>query len=290
MKIRENARRKGSTITSASHAEEVSAGKRFEFGRNWARFLDLLNEERILSAEYSLRQFLKLDSFEGLRFLDAGSGSGLFSLAARRLGASVHSFDYDPHSVACTRELRRRFFPDDPDWRVEEASVLDRCYLSGLGQFDIVYSWGVLHHTGAMWEALENVAPLVADGGQIFLAIYNDQGTASKRWLMVKKRYNQLPGSLRPVLAGAVAIQLWWRRWVKDLIRLQPFETWRAVSKERGMSAWRDVVDWVGGYPFEVAVPERIFDFYSARGFTLVGLQTCAGTLGCNQFVFRKGS
>ena len=107
---------------------------------------------------------------------------------------------------------------------------------------------------------------------------------------MVKKRYNQLPGSLRPVLAGAVAIQLWWRRWVKDLIRLQPFETWRAVSKERGMSAWRDVVDWVGGYPFEVAVPERIFDFYSARGFTLVGLQTCAGTLGCNQFVFRKGS
>jgi 2-polyprenyl-6-hydroxyphenyl methylase/3-demethylubiquinone-9 3-methyltransferase len=72
-------------------------------------------------------------------------------LAARRLGATVHSFDYDPQSVACTAELKRRYFPEDGAWRVEEASVLDQDYLRRLGQFEVVYSWGVLHHTGVLW-------------------------------------------------------------------------------------------------------------------------------------------
>src|SRR6185295_10447431 len=106
----------------------------------------------------SLLTMLKERSLEGRRFLDIGSGSGLFSLAARRLGASVHSFDLDPESVRCALELRRRFCPADADWRIEQASALDRRYLAALGEFDVVYSWGVLHHTGQMRDALENAA------------------------------------------------------------------------------------------------------------------------------------
>ena len=140
-----------------------------------------------------MRKFLQSDRLDGKTFLDAGSGSGLFSLAARRLGATVRSFDFDPQSVACTRELRRRYFPDDSGWVVEQASVLDQSYLGTLGRHDIVYSWGVLHHTGAMWEALENVKPLVADGGQLFIAIYNDQGEATDQWARIKQKYNALP-------------------------------------------------------------------------------------------------
>src|SRR5205807_740046 len=133
----------------------------------------------IAEAESSLKRMLEVESLAGRSFLDIGSGSGLFSLAARRLGARVRSFDYDPQSVACTRELRRRFYPDDADWQIEEGSVLDEGYVRALGTFDVVYSWGVLHHTGAMWRALAHAALPVAVGGKLFIAIYNDTGTQS---------------------------------------------------------------------------------------------------------------
>src|SRR3989442_11992645 len=127
--------------------QEIDRGKRFEFGKNWSQFLTTIDEERIRVAEQSLKEMLEIDHLQGKSFLDIGSGSGLFSLAARRLGASVHSSDFDPKSVACTRELKRRFFSEDKNWRIEQGSVLDKNYLLSLGTFDVVYSWGVLHHT-----------------------------------------------------------------------------------------------------------------------------------------------
>ncbi len=273
-----------------THSEEIAAGERFEFGANWQRFLAALNEESIASAEQSLRASLQLSSLRGLAFLDVGSGSGLFSLAARRMGARVHSLDYDPRSVACALELRRRYFPDDPQWSIEQGSALDREYLSSLGQFDIVYSWGVLHHTGSMWQALENVVPLVRDGGRLFISIYNDQGGASRRWTSVKKLYNKLPPPLRFTVLWPSAVYLWTPIVLRDLLRGRPLALWTNYRNQRGMTPWRDLVDWVGGYPFEVASPEAIFNFYHPRGFQLKGLTTRGGGLGCNEFVFVKGS
>jgi 2-polyprenyl-6-hydroxyphenyl methylase/3-demethylubiquinone-9 3-methyltransferase len=55
------------------------------------------------------------------------------------------------------------------------------------------------------------------------------------------------------------------------------------------MSPWRDVVDWVGGYPFEVARPEEIFEFFKSKGLVLGKFKTCGGGHGCNEFVFEKG-
>jgi len=164
------------------HLNGVFRGKRFEFGKNWQRFLSVLDEDRILEAEISLKQMLEIDNLHKKSFLDIGSGSGLFSLAARRLGAKVHSFDYDPVSVACTKELKRRYFNDDSEWSIEQGDVLDKAYIESLGQFDIVYAWGVLHHTGAMWQALENIIPLVGKGGRLFISIYNNQGWKSIFW------------------------------------------------------------------------------------------------------------
>lgn len=274
---------------TSQHGPEVKARRRFAFGENWSRFLASVGDERIRLAESSLRAMLEVDDLAGKTFLDIGSGSGLFSLAARRLGAKVHSFDYDPQSVACTEELRRRYFPDDPEWRVEFGSVLDGSFVRSLGKWDIVYSWGVLHHTGAMWQALENVAPLVAEGGKLFVAIYNDQGRTSTTWLKIKQWYNRLPRGLRWLVLWPAFLRLWGPTTVRDLMRGRPFETWRgyAENSTRGMSPWRDVVDWVGGLPFEVARPEEVFEFFRDRGFLLRRLKTCAGGRGCNEFVFQ---
>jgi SAM-dependent methyltransferase len=79
---------------------EIQTGYRFRFAANWARFLAVLDEARIADEETSLRDMLAVTDLQDRRVLDIGCGSGRFSLAARRLGAEVHSFDFDLQSVA----------------------------------------------------------------------------------------------------------------------------------------------------------------------------------------------
>ena|SRR5439155_15279830 len=270
---------------------QAQSDVRFEFGKNWRKFLTLLNEERILAAEQSLLRTLELDNLAAKTFLDVGSGSGLLSLAARRLGARVHSFDLDDDSVACAQELKRRFFPCDERWTIERASVLDKEYLETLGKFDIVYSWGVLHHTGAMWQAIENVQKLVTPGGRLFLAIYNDQGGWSVRWKHIKKISNSLPRFLQPAFAVVVALPREALSAVYLFATLRPglyLRSWTQYQGIRGMSRWHDILDWEGGWPFEVAKPAQVFEFLKRRGFALLTLTTAGGGLGCNEFVFLR--
>jgi SAM-dependent methyltransferase len=269
-------------VSTASRPEA-----RFAFGQNWRRFLETLDENRVLQAENSLQLLLDIKALSGQRFLDIGSGSGLFSLAALRLGAEVQSVDYDAESVACAEELKRRFFNGTARWLIEQGSVLDDAAVASWEPADIVYSWGVLHHTGAMWRAIENAASRVKPGGALVLALYNDQGLRSKLWLGVKQVYNRLPPGLRPAYAALFLIPLWGPTLAKDLLHGRPFHSWRTYASHRGMSAWRDVVDWVGGLPFEVAKPEKVAEFCQARGFEPERLLPEPG-LGCNQFVFRR--
>jgi 2-polyprenyl-3-methyl-5-hydroxy-6-metoxy-1,4-benzoquinol methylase len=270
--------------------EPASDGVRFEFGANWRRFLHVLTEERIALAETSLHGMLEIP-LDGRRFLDIGCGSGLFSLAARRLGADVTSFDFDPASVACTEELKRRYFSSDRGWTVSVGSVLDADYMRSIGTFDVVYSWGVLHHTGAMWSALESACRAVAPDGRMFIALYNDQGQKSVWWRRIKRTYNGLPRALRPAYMLAFGAALECAAVAVAFARLEPrryVERLTNYQNVRGMSRWHDVVDWIGGYPFEVATPDAVLDFCRQRGFALIRLKTCGGKLGCNEFVFQR--
>ena len=267
----------------------VPSEKRFAFGENWLRFLSVLDEGRIREAEESLCTMLRVEDLRGRTFLDVGSGSGLFSLAARRLRAEVFSFDHDAQSVACTEEMRRRYASsDDTLWKIRSGDVLDRSFLKSLGMWDVVYAWGVLHHTGALWTSIENVTSLVKPGGSLFISIYNDQGVWSKWWLKLKKLYvSSAPGRLMATALGTAYFVLAGLK--SDLFHLRnPMAAYRDYRKKRGMSIWHDWVDWFGGYPFEVASPADVVDFLVKRGFVLVTLRTVGGSLGTNQFVFQR--
>jgi 2-polyprenyl-3-methyl-5-hydroxy-6-metoxy-1,4-benzoquinol methylase len=275
-------------LTEASLATPHEGDARFAFGQNWSDFLGVLTEERINSSVESLEAMLPREQIEGKSFLDVGSGSGLSSLAASRLGAArIHSFDYDRDSVACTEALRRRYAPAGISWTVEQGSALDSDYLATLGLWDIVYSWGVLHHTGAMWPAIEKVIQLVKPGGILFIAIYNDQGKISDMWKAVKRLYNTGPLGRAAVLSVFVPYFAG-RDLVSDVIRRKnPLARYHTYQRKRGMSIFYDWKDWLGGYPFEVATPDAILDFCRSRGFVLEKLKTDR-TLGCNEFVFRR--
>ncbi len=263
---------------------------RFEFGRNWRGFLSVLNDERIAEAKRSLETMLGPRTLQDRSFLDIGSGSGLFSLAAVLLGAArVHSFDFDPESVAATREIKARYAADVEQWTMETGSILDGEYLANLGPWDFVYSWGVLHHTGDMWGALANVTHLVAPGGVLFIALYNYQPGLTQWNTLMKRTYVRSPRLGKYAMLGCFAVTEVVRGSLVDLVMLRnPLKRYLRGKRSRGMSLFHDWIDWVGGYPFEAATPDEVFDFFHQRGFTLERMTTCGGGSGCNQYVFRR--
>lgn len=239
------------------------AGTRFGFGENWQRFVDELEPAQIDAACGELRSRYPEQSLSGLSFLDAGCGSGLFSLAAARLGAErIVSFDYDTTSVSTTEALKQKHGDAETDWQVMQGDLLDRDFMAGVGQFDIVYCWGVAHHTGAMWHAIENALERVTEGGHICLGIYNYSSEGfqtTERWKRIKNIYNFSPSPIQTIMIAAYAsIIFTYQLVVKRNLRTD----WlRNTPDDRGMNPQIDFRDWVGGYPFEAATPNEVVKY-----------------------------
>jgi SAM-dependent methyltransferase len=269
---------------------------RFRFGANWKKFLRRIGDQNIEAARESLTAMLQCEDFTAKTFLDVGSGSGVFSLAARQLGCRVVSFDYDEDSVACTEELRRRYFRNDRgEWITARGDATSASFMESLGKFDIVYSWGVLHHTGAMWLALEHTLRRVRDGGLLYIALYNDQGGWSRIWWLLKAVYCKLPGGLNTVFAYTAWYLIVFLGFIKSVILFR----WRGATSilrdvfrpkpRRGMQQGTDILDWMGGMPFEVVGYDILVEYMRVRGFVLERGTQKTG-LGCHEWVFRHVS
>ena len=262
---------------------------RFAFGENWRSFLARLDGARIAEAETALQWLVGRSRFDGLRFLDVGSGSGLSSLAARRLGANVVSFDYDVQSVDCTTQLRAKFFPNDAAWRVELGTILDRDYVAAIGQFDVVHAWGVLHHTGDLLRSIKNAALLVVPGGLLITALYRKTALCPL-WAVEKRWYSRTSSS-----SQAKARDLY-----TGLMRLAFAVTGRDFAayvsnyrSNRGMDFIHDVHDWLGGYPYESIRPNDAAQMFCAIGFEEIRTKVRGNSIGvfgsgCDEYVYRK--
>ncbi len=258
----------------------------FSFGANWRKFLDQLSDPQIRDAQASLQASFGGAQMVGCTFLDLGCGSGLFSYAAAQLGADrVISVDVDPNALGCTQELRRKA-PLAATWEIRQGSVLDPDFMTALPEADRVFSWGVLHHTGDMWGAIEQALTRVAPDGLACIALYTRPGRP-RLHLALKRMYNRAPAALRPVMRSAYAAAVLSAELV--IARRNPITYVRDYGKTgRGMNFWRDVEDWLGGLPWEYTSPEEVRLAVTSQGMTLVSTLT-RGPGACNEYLVRRG-
>jgi 2-polyprenyl-3-methyl-5-hydroxy-6-metoxy-1,4-benzoquinol methylase len=261
----------------------------FDFGQNWSDFsTHALDASKVAQAR---RQFAELTAevpLPGRSFLDIGFGQGLGLLTASALGAVAAGCDINP-KCAVVLERNRSHFPEvaaSPP--VVVGSILDDAVVERLRElspqsagFAVVHSWGVLHHTGDMPKAIRNAARLVAPGGCLIIAIYN-RHWSSPGWLAIKWTYVRVP---RWVQRGFIALLypvIYLAKWI--VTRKNP------KNQERGMDFYYDVIDWVGGYPYEYASRREIEQMAAEAGLQPTWFRGARVPTGCNEFIFRKPS
>ncbi len=266
----------------------INEDVRFAFGRNWSAYLkNNLISEAIEISKGGLEEFLGKNPLQNKTFLDFGCGSGIHSLAALQLGAKkVVSIDFDGDSVKCCKKIKEER-GDGYDWDILQGSLIDDNFVKSLGHFDVVYCWGVAHHTGDMNKALYNLKELTSENGELFVAIYNkvEGMRGSKYWWNIKRFYNKSSFFIKKIME----LFYIFINFLKLVLRFKnPFRVMNEYKKKRGMNWRTDLIDWLGGFPYEYASPQEIFKIYHDKyGMELKNIKT-TNYIGCNQFLFVK--
>jgi predicted RNA methylase len=260
----------------------------FSFGENWAQYAEKIDESRIEEAERSLIRLVGREAIEGRTFLDIGCGSGLFSLAAVRLGCRrLLAVDLDPNSVLTTRKTLERYAPAGATWDCQQISVFD-LDPSKVGTFDVVYSWGVLHHTGAMYKAIAKASTVVAPQGMIALALYGKTPFCGL-WKIEKRIYSRSPKWVQRAIESVYHVLVGARLALKGESLKKRRETY---FQQRGMDMYYDTRDWLGGYPYESISPREAMSTMHELGFEPIRsfVSPCIGLLGagCDEYSFVK--
>ncbi|MFN4280903.1 class I SAM-dependent methyltransferase [Thermosynechococcus sp.] len=267
----------------------TSQAAHFAFGKNWADYATKISEQQINKAEKGLERLLGRDAIRYRRFLDIGCGSGIHTLAALRLGVSeALAVDIDPDSVATTQALLEQWAPST-NWHTQTISVFD-LKPSEVGTFDIVYSWGVLHHTGDMKRAICRASEMVKEGGLFAFALYR-RTLFDLFWKWEKRWYSTASPKAQDLARNVYTALFRFRFWTKG----RSFKEYvTSYSQNRGMVYENDVHDWLGGWPYETISPSEVEKVMHQLGFTLVRAFTkeerWIGILGngCDEYVYQR--
>lgn len=254
----------------------------FSFGENWKKFLNTVGEKEISKAREDIKQWVGEENILNKKIIDIGSGSGIHSLAFYLMGAKeLISFDYDIYSVEATRELWKKA-GSPSNWNLFQGSILDKNCITNLGKFDIVYSWGVLHHTGEMWNAIENSIQMIAKNGLLLIAIYI-KGPQYEKHLKTKRKYNKASELWKKVMVYRYVLSV-----IMHRLRTgkNPFN-WNE-KKERGMNVYNDIIDWMGGLPYEVASKEEIIGFCKEKNLEIKKVIEAKFEGGCSIYLFQN--
>lgn len=262
-------------------AAENTLVDRFRFGRNWQDFIKhSLNDGAYGAAKSHLHALITRHGAPRASFLDIGCGSGLFLSAALQEGfGRVVGFDYDPDSIEASRQLVVCSSRNREKVRIMRGDVLDSAFLTSLGKFSFVYAWGSLHHTGSMWQAIKNAAEQVSEQGVLVISIYN-RSLTSPVWKLLKRLYVRSGRLVRNILIGTV--------YVAGAIAKAIYTCKNPFREDRGMNFYYDIIDWVGGYPYEYASIKEVTKFVEKLGFELIEVTPGATPIACNEFVFRN--
>ena len=274
-------------------SEDRNLKEHFSFGQNWSDYSEIVEERHIISAEEDLTRLMNSGDFANRKWCDLGCGSGIHAVAAARLGAVVSAVDIDPQSIATTKRLAKKFGVEGKIVSLNY-SVFDLPFNNE--SFDVVYSWGVLHHTGDMWSAITEASRLVSmtEGSQFVVAIYR-QTRLCRMWKIEKRFYKDaspiVQGTIRRLFVLAYDFSLIARR-------RTPWSHRRNYFQMRGMSFKHDVHDWLGGYPYESANARELETMMRKIGFRLVREFVRAPNRtpwgffgsGCDEFVFERSA
>ena len=265
-----------------------------QFGKNFKEnLLTEFDKERLNESIEFIQYYLEIENLNNKTFLDAGCGSGVFTLATTELGANVRAFDLDDVAILNTKELLKEYGHPVSDEKITLGNILDPKFIESLGTYDYVMCWGVSHHTGEMWKSLDLIAQTVNIGGKIHLGIYNKADGwgfypdgrfgPSPFWNKIKKFYSSMPNFIQLSIDklatfGIILLHI--------LTLNNPIKKLKE-NERRGMNWQSDLKDWLIGYPYEYATPEEVFEFMKERGFQLEKIRTNNGLL-TNNYVFKR--
>jgi 2-polyprenyl-6-hydroxyphenyl methylase/3-demethylubiquinone-9 3-methyltransferase len=265
------------------------SSRHYSFGKNWLEYSQSINSIHVDHVTSDLSRLLNLKDLTQKSVLDIGCGSGVHDVGFYQLGCrNLTAIDYDQDCITATNQTLEKFCPGS-GYKILQGDILSSKTQS-LGKFDIVYSWGVLHHTGNLLEAICKASTLVAREGHLAIALYR-KTLMCGFWKAEKRLYSRLPRIFQRFLEliyisfFSIALLFTQKTSITNYIE--------SYSSKRGMNFFADVKDWLGGYPYESISPHELRKLMSSLGFRQVYSLEGNSRIGifgsgCDEFLFQK--